>query len=185
MKNKIDNIIIQSAKSADMDEIFDLQVKNISALIEHYLYSDNKRTALIVDSASPQLVHSLRERKSGLLSTLKTTLSNPRGSDLPAALEIALNEFNTNSQNTEEKKNLLIMLDRKLPKEADITMNKIKENGIRILFVLYGTELDKKDIKELEEKGMVLFKPGQDGDIVRDIVNSLEGETKTYGYFFS
>lgn len=161
-----------------MDEIFKLQVENITALVEHYLNTDNKRLALITDATNPFLVHSFSQRKLSLLATLKSMKNNP-GSDFPGSLKIALEEFKNTNKDAQLKKNLVIMLDRKLPKDADTYLEQLNTEGVEILFIVFGDELKGKDIKDLEEKGKVLLKTESSKDDTtegtKDILNSLEG----------
>lgn len=129
-----------------------------------------------MDSSFPRLLHSFDDEKSSLIQVLRT-LKIPDGSRLSQALKLALDEHKGSNALT-GKKNLIIMLDKKPSKESYRTIDHLKDVGVKVLFVVFGNELSRKDIKDLEQKGKVLvpadsLDAGVDG--AKDIVNSLEG----------
>lgn len=177
-----DYLIIQSATSTDA--VFNKQIQRSQNLTEHFLYNEQVRIGLIIDSDSPQLSHSLDQRKSVLSRVLKSA-RRVTGSNIPQSLKLALDEFKR-LKNLTKKKNLIIMLDSKLSRESDNTINLLKSEGVKILFVIYGNELGQKNIKDLGKKGNVLIdskSSAADNNGVRDIINALEGVLFYYHVF--
>lgn len=169
-----DYLILQSATSTD--DVLKRQVKRSQDLTEKFLNNDRVNIGLIVDSLSPSVMHSLNQRKTKLIEVLKL-LNKAKGSDIPMALKLAVQEFEKSNDPTRNR-NLVIMLDQKLPKESYVTINQLKDEGVMVLFVVFGNKLDNKDIDDLKENGNVLIDSDdsdKDVDRTKDIVLAVEG----------
>lgn len=166
-----DYLIIQSATSSgNMSKQQTEQSKNFT---KQFMSNDQVRIGLILDSASAILKHSLDQRKSVLIQVLDSVV-RPGGSNMPSALKLALDEFQS-SKIPNKAQNLIIMVDRKPSKEIDNRINELKNEGVEILFVVFGDQMNKQDIKDLKKKGKV-FLEASDSDDVSSILGSLKGK---------
>lgn len=139
-------------------------------ITEKFMENDNIRVGLVVDSFRPRLMKSLNGKKSNLLQILDS-LRKQDGSDLPQALRISSNELkNVNDQT--KNLNLVVMLDEKPSAESLSILNKMKSEGIKIYFGVFGNKLDESYVEKLKETGEVVF-PSNKDEV--DIVSMLGG----------
>ena len=139
-------------------------------ITEKFMENDNIRVGLVVDSFRPRLMKSLNGKKSNLLQILDS-LRKQDGSDLPQALRISSNELkNVNDQT--KNLNLVVMLDEKPSAESLNILNKMKSEGIKIYFGVFGNKLDESYVEKLKETGEVVF-PSNKDEV--DIVSMLGG----------
>jgi len=161
-------LIIQSATSTN--EVFQAQVDMARNITEKFLDNDKIRVGLVVDSFRPRSMQSLDSKKSNLFQVLDS-LRKQDGSDLPQALRISSNELK-NANDQTKKLNLVVMLDEKLSIESMNVLNKMKEEGVKIYFGVFGNKLKENDVKKLKDSGEVVF-PSSNNEV--NIVGMLGG----------
>lgn len=151
-------MILQSATSTN--EILQKQTDMARNITERFLDNNNVRVGLVVDSFRPRLMQSLSGKKTSLLQVLGS-LRKQDGSDLPQALRISSNELkNVNDQT--KSLNLVVMLDEKPSDESLNILNKIKSEGVKVYYGVFGNKLDESDVKKLKETGEVVFPSSKD-----------------------
>lgn len=84
------------------------------------------------------------------------------------------------------------MLDQILPIDSNKIVNQLKDEGVQVLFVIFGDALDNNDVEELKGKANVLIRSknlnkNSDEDGVgdsKDILNSVEGSFNIFLLLF-
>lgn len=158
-------------------------------LTQQFLYNDQVKIGFIIDSYLPKILQPLDRSKSNLMKLLES-LKRQSGSRIPQAMTFAFNEFQTSSS-PKKTKNLIVMIDRKLPmKDIQATLNQLEEEKVKILFVLFGDKFTRSDINQLERAGKVLVPSNSEkmgADKANDMLIALEGLlchfNKAFPYF--
>lgn len=157
--------------------VFDQQRLTTKEFTEKLIFNDKVQIGLILDSAVPRLIHSLSESKPMLLDRLERDHQRD-GSDLVNVLQLAFEEFKANN-NQIDNKNLIIMINSKPSKEFYNNLNRLKDEGVNVLFVVFGKNMNESDIAELKKKGNVIIEDGRSPDsstlTTKDIVDGVEG----------